>query len=676
MKETGRNVTIILKAVLCCAAVLLIAAALEVALFEWRSVYHPKTEQRYLLSNGEITDSPIEDRDSYLAAGETISEVDDSWINTYEDPVYYCFEFPSEFFNRVEIDLKESTEPEEMHDVPYTVIVHTVSDYGTDKYTYLDDRASWLLGSGVTEIKDVATGIWIVVERGDAERISELQFANRFVFNYERWLLLVAGVAAVVMLTVLRRVLLDRLHLVFLILATTFGLAILFSHGITPLSWDEQIHFSCIYQMSYTGEVPQTESYMAYTMLELPEGNTIEEHEKIASWADAHHDMATAVYTPKDYPYTTVFGRVGYLSEVLGMRISRLFGAGFFGQIYAGNLANLLMYVVVITLAIYLSAFGKRSMFFIAMLPVPLLLATAFSYDPHVNAFLLLGYALYTREYVSPEKLNYKRAIVTVLILAFAVIPKAVYFPLILLPGFLPKEKFRSGKERGIFMGLLFIVALVVASTFVLPTILAGSGGADVYSDPRRATANVSEQLSLVLHHPVKFAKLLFSNVLSWQLPWYLGMKSWTNFVYSGMYTGTGTYLIALIFAFLALTQGTMDAEEISAFRHRQGMNPGPLLSMKRFRIGAIILSLFAECLVWTAMYLAFNPVGAERIKGMQGRYLFPFVWLMLLVFFNKTIECRMKQRTYNTIIVAGGAFITFVTIYMVYWSGLWMNVL
>lgn len=662
MKEKKRNPKkYILEAVLTTVLVLLFAAAIEVVFFEWKSVRSPKIEHAYTLLDAELTEDPISGREHYLAAGETISETDDYSEHSYEDPVFYRFDFPSEFLNRLTLTLSD----EVRENVDYTVIVQTASTYGEEKFTWLDDTAAWILGGGVTELRDVSRAVYLEMERSDAEKITGVTFANRFVFNYERWLLLVAATAAVVILLFYRKVLMERLDMTFLILTTAFGISILFSHGITPLCWDEQIHFSCIYQMSYPGEVPQTESYTAYVTLELSRGNTIEEHEQLAAWADAHHDLGTAVYAPKNYPHTTIYGRVGYIFEALAMSLARLLGAGFSASIYLSNFTNLMMYVVLVTIALRLAAFGKRTMFFIALLPVPLLLATAFSYDAFTNAFLLLGYAIFSREYVSAEKLNYRRAGLSALMLSIGIIPKAVYFPLALLPAFLPAEKYRSKRERNLYLMLLLLLALLLAATFVLPTVLSGNGGADLYSDPRRASANTYAQLMLVLHHPLKYAKLLVGNILSWQLPWYLGMKAWTNFVYSGMYTGTGTYLIPLIFAFLALTQGAADLSDAG--------NTFP--SLKRFKIGAVLLSFLSECMIWSAMYLAFNPVGAERIKGVQGRYLFPFVWLMILLFWNKRTDCGLSKRTYHMILTGSASLITFLTCYMVYWSGMWMNV-
>lgn len=650
----------ILLILLSCLLILGFAAVIELLFFDGKSLRNPKVSVTYSLDQAERIENPIEGRASYLASGETISQVDDSWINTYEDPVYLRYNFQPNFFNRVMITSQADW------DIPYTVLVDTASDFGTDKYTYLDDKTSNLLGCGITEIRDVSKSVILIMEKTDADTLQGITFSNAIHFNYERWLLLVAGLVALSILTVFRKYFYERLHLAFLLLGLSFGVSILFSHGISPTSWDEQIHFNCIYQMSYVGEVPQTESYLAYSELRLPRVNTIDEQILVAKWADQHENVDSAERVAKNYPYTTVYGRVGYFLQAMTMRIARFCGAGFPAQIYLANLINLFFYIGLVTIAIKIAMLGKRTLFFIGLMPVPLLLASSYSYDAFVNALLLLGYAIYTREYVSREKVNYKRLGLAALVMTIGSIPKAVYFPLILLLAFLPGDKYESKKERRRWILFLLVIALLLAATFVLPTIMSGNGGSDLYSDPRRRAANTYEQLMLVLYHPLQYAKLLLGNILSWQLPWYLGMKSWTNLVYAGMYTGTGTYLVAIVLTFLALTQGSLDAEE-----HK---NTG--LDMRPIKVGGLILSLLSEMLVWTAMYLAFNPVGAERIKGVQGRYLFPYVFLMVLLFYNRKIECRLEKKTVNCLIVGAASFITFVTIYMVYYSGLWMNVL
>lgn len=660
----------ILCALLSIIIILGLAAVIELAGFERKSVLNPKVSVTYTTGQAERIENPIDGRGSYLASGETITQVDESWINHYENPVYLRYNFQPNFFNRVQLTLTTD------HEVPYTILVNTTSDFGTDKYTYLDDKASVLLQTGITEIKDVSKSVIIVMEEADAAQVSGVTFSNAIHFNYERWFLIIAILTAIAILTVFRSIFLDRLHLVFLILGLTFGISILFSHGITGLCWDEQIHFNCMYQMSYIGDVPQTESYLAYSNLQFPEVNTIDEQILLSQWADAHENMDTAERAPHNYPYTTFYGRVGYFVQAITMCIARAFGAGFTWQIYLANLANLLFYVILVSLAVKLCVIGKRTIFFIGLMPVPLLLATAFSYDAFVNSLLLLGYAIYTREYISKGAINYKRLGLAAGIMALGIIPKAVYFPVILMLAFLPKEKYQSVKERRRWVLILLIIVILLAATFVLPTIMSGNGGSDLYSDPRRTTANTYEQLMLILGHPLQYAKLLFGNILSWQLPWYFGMKSWTNLVYSGMYTGTGTYLVAIMLVFLAMTQGSADRYHLSDEDTETARTEAGELDMRPFKVGAVLLSFASELLIWTAMYLAFNPVGVERIKGLQGRYLFPFVFLMVMLFYNRKIECKMKKSTYNTIVIAATAFITSVTLYMVYYSGLWMNVL
>ena len=41
-------------------------------------------------------------------------------------------------------------------------------------------------------------------------------------------------------------------------------------------------------------------------------------------------------------------------------------------------------------------------------------------------------------------------------------------------------------------------------------------------------------------------------------------------------------------------------------------------------RGAALLLGFATLCLVWTALYLSFTPVGADVIRGVQGRYYLP----------------------------------------------------
>lgn len=653
------------------------ASALVELCFQAKSIINSKHHYEYALSEMEEVPNPVEGREVYQNNSEAVTPVGGSTRQSYEDPVFYKINLNAEYYNMLYVNVAASGEANsEMIDenIPYTVLVDTFSMYGGTSFIEKDDTALGVLGYGMTELNDKIKALYIEVDASDVDGITGIAVENRFRFDCERYLWIVAVVSALYLIIFCKKLMTKRLDIVFAVIGLTLGSALTFSHGIQLASWDEQIHFACIYQMSYFGQVDETEAYDLYYSLSVPGADTPEENLAIANWLDSK-DTSVAI-VEKDYPYTTAFGRVGYVFQAIGWKVCRLFGGSFSTCIYVSNIINMATYVLITALAVRLCKIGKKAMFFIGLLPVCLVLATAFSYDAFVNAFILLGYALFTREYTDKGLLNYKRLALMLGAFALGIIPKAVYFPLILLPACLPKEKFTGKKQRYIFFLILLGAALLLAATFVLPTLLSGSGGSDLYSDPRRSAANTYEQLMLVLHHPLKYAKLLISNIISWQMPYYFGTKVWGNFAYSGKYTGSGLWFVPVMLTFLSVTQGSTEAKENEfEIDDYSGKHVYHLSSMKWFKVTAVVLSFLSQCLVWTALYLAFNPVGAERIAGVQGRYLIPFAWLMMMLFYNRKIRCDLKELTYNRILVGSSAFIGVISIYAIYFSNTWYHV-
>lgn len=658
------NKKAIIRIILLTAGILLAAVLIEL-IMDARAIISPKITAAFEAAALEEVPDPTGGRERYQHNADVVTPVSGTARQSYEDPVYLRAPLDNAYYNRLVLTTDGS------ENLPYTVLLDTYSIYGQEKYTEKDDVAVAVLNGGVTEFSDKLENLYLMLDRSNVEKLRDLSVENRFVFHWQRFLLFLALTTAIGILVFCGQFLTKRLDLVFLILGLLFGVSYTFSHGITLNSWDEQVHYTCIYQMSFAGEAERSDAYEAYAGLAVPGGDTTEELTGIATWADS---VGTATGTmQKDYPYTTVFGRVGYIFQSLGMAIARLIGLSFSATIYVSNLCNMLCYVLITALAIRLCKIGKQAMFFLGLLPIQFVLACSFSYDAFVNAFLMLGYALFTREYVSEEPLSWKRVIPGLVVLSIGIIPKAVYFPVILLYLFLPKRKFADKKQRSLLFAIVIAAALALAMTFVLPTLMAGSGGTDLYSDPRRSAANASEQLKMIFSEPFKYARLLFSNIFNWQVPYYLGPKVWTNFAYAGKYTGTGLYLIPVFLCFLSITQGSMDNGENGTVALPEDRKLLGLLPMK---IGTVLTALLSECLIWTALYLAFNPVGAERIAGVQGRYLIPFAYLTMLLFYNKKIRCHLQLKTYNRIVIAGAAYIAFQAAYMIYFGDTWYQVI
>lgn len=657
------NKKIIIRIILLMAGIFFAALLIEL-IMDARAIISPKVTEQFEAAALEEVQDPTSGRERFQHHGEVVTPVSGTMRQSYEEPVYLKVPLDNAYYDRLVLRTDGS------ENLPYTVLLDTWSIYGQEKYIEKDDVAVAVLSGGVTEFSDKLENLYLLLDRSNVEKLQSLSVENRFVFHWPRFFLFLALTAAVGILVFARELLTKRLDLVFLILGLLFGISYTFSHGITLNSWDEQVHYSCIYQMSFAGDAQDSDAYEAYAGLSIPGGDTTEELTGISAWADSVSGSTGTMQ--KEYPFTTVFGRVGYIFQSLGMGLARLLGMSFSATIYFSNLCNMLSYVLIMALAIRLCKIGKQAMFFLGLLPIQFVLACSFSYDAFVNAFLMLGYALFTREYVSEELLSWKRVIPGLIVLSIGIIPKAVYFPVILLYLFLPKRKFTDKKQRLLLFAIVIVLALVLAMTFVLPTLLAGSGGADLYSDPRRSAANASEQLKMIFSEPLKYGRLLISNILDWQVPYHLGNKVWTNFAYAGKYTGTALYLIPVFLCFITVTQGSMDNGENDTAALPEDRKWLGLLPMK---IGIVITAFLSECLIWTALYLAFNPVGAERIAGVQGRYLIPFAYLTMLLFYNKKIKCHLTLSTYNRIVIGGAAFITFLSAYMVYFGDLWYQV-
>lgn len=641
--------------------VFLLATSLELIL-ETPSLVRPKVMQTFEAGKLEKVTNPVEGRELYHLNADLVEPVRGTERQTYEDPVWIQVPLDGAYYNHFYMGLSGED------NIPYTLILDMLSIYGEYKYSEVDDTAVAVIGQGVSHIGGKIRNVYVQMDRKNLPALTNIIVSNHTDLNWRRWLLFLPLMTAIYLLIFGRGLIEKRLELVFLILGILFGTAYTFSHGITLNGWDEQVHYSCIYQMSYLGGVDQSDANSMYENLMVPGSDTSEELTDISAWVNSKAKVSGS--QPKDYPFTTVFGRVGYVFEAMAMGIARLFGGPFAAMIYICNLANMLVYVLITTIAIKHCRIGKPIMFFMALMPIQFVLACAFSYDGFVNAFMMLGFALFTEEYVDRGPVNYKRLACGLLAMGLGIIPKAVYSPAILIFALLPKRKFENTtnpkKERRKLLAVCLIAALLLAATFILPTLMSGSGGTDLYSDPRRAAANVSEQLKLVFSHPFAYAGLLLDNIFKSQAPYYLGTKVWTNFAYAGKYTGTALWLVPAFLTFITLTQAETE----------EGLLPQDEKGFCLVKAGGLILAFLSECLVWTALYLAFNPVGEERIAGVQGRYILPFAYVISLLFYNRRVHTGLSKRSYHMIIVAGAAYVMFQAAYVIYFGCGWYNVI
>lgn len=76
----------------------------------------------------------------------------------------------------------------------------------------------------------------------------------------------------------------------------------------------------------------------------------------------------------------------------------------------------------------------KRLLCVLGMMPLMIYQSTVYTYDITVIAFLILGMCILVREFIrKEEKFQYRWRIAFILCMVLGCLPKAVYFPMILL---------------------------------------------------------------------------------------------------------------------------------------------------------------------------------------------------------------------------------------------------
>ena len=353
---------------------------------------------------------------------------------------------------------------------------------------------------------------------------------------------------------------------------------------------------------------------------------------------DHDHSPQSGYLQEKNYEIITVkekssdfvdYSKRAYLPQAFGLKLGRTVGLPFLQTIWLGKFFNLLVYSLIFSLSIKYAKFGKRALLCVGLLPTSLFLAASYSYDAFVTAFLMLGLVMILNELADREaELNWKCITVGVFAMILGSFSKAVYIPLLLLLCFIPKEKFRNGKQRK------FFVLTVMMSSFVLPALGNVVGNIDTAGDSRGGNTSVTRQIMYILGAPFAYIKLLLETMANSVGEYFLGYKSRTFFGYMGG-NRENLYLLSVV---------------LTVFVTVTGENKIRLNRKMKIMMGVILTGVAA--LIWTALYLDFTPVGAEMINGVQPRYYIPLMFPVMLLFSSDRIKCEINELRYNRIVL------------------------
>ena len=521
----------------------------------------------------------------------------------------------------------------------YTISTKEINEFGKIEKEKYSDTVNSFFSDFHTNLGKKVKSIKITMEKSEGEELTGVFLSNRFEINKYR--MIFAFISLLLLYCAFfERVFIKKAEWYFVGVSLMFGLLIISLAQTTCVSWDEQIHFQRVYELSGGKNTRWSEAAKLIVDRTNLKCNTKAEFAQLRSYMDEKGEEYI-LEKRREVPSFS-YQEVAYLPMALFFSLGKGLGLSFSSLFSFGKLGNLFTYIFVMFWAIRLAKSRKMFVAFIAMMPTTLLQASSYTYDGVVFSFLTLGCVLWCREkFFESEKYHTLSVIGAIIFFAAGSLAKAIYIPLVLLLLLLPQPGTRSRKEKILFRAGIVIVFTLVMMTFVLPTVSNTMARNLSYGgDARGGDTSVVRQIMSMVKNPWASIKLMIGNVLALDNFRNLGSMESANFFFGNLmflnFSSWGTLgdkwclLLLPILTILILCQET-GSSQILKCRLRE----------KIWMWGILLVTVF---LIWGAMYLSFTPVGATVIAGVQARYYLPLLYFGVLLLTNTKIQIQISQ--------------------------------
>lgn len=422
-----------------------------------------------------------------------------------------------------------------------------------------------------------------------------------------------------------RRTLGRKPEVFFLIICILMGSTIAIMEPAKMLSWDEPIHYRRAIDYSYLGETRLTEEDLHFV------DGTGEDTTDALSEQDEWHAAQDELYRQglASRPVTKIDLKSFWpVFSGIGLYIGRVLGCSYYQIMALGRLFNAVAYAIIGYFAIRRLKYGKMLLAAVLMIPECVFLASNYSYDPGVTVFIALGLSYCFAEWQEPgQKMKWQNALIMTVSLFLGCIAKTIYFPILLLPLFMKREKFSNRREPRCYIILILAAMLLLILSFTVPFVFSDGTGDTRGGDD----VNAFGQVHFILQNPLRYADILYRFFRQYLDPFMLHSFV-THFAYLGISPEWVIYLILL---------------GVLAFTDKDGTDYGiPGIRISRWVMMAILCGIMV--LVATSMYIAFTPVGLDTVNGCQPRYMLPLFFPGLMLIGSQKMVNRMNKTLYN----------------------------
>lgn len=548
-------------------------------------------------------------------------ELKDGYYVTTDDDAYIIFEGQDKYVNKLSFD--------------YIADSDFTWDYQVKSDTYQlsqSNSVSRIINLTVRKVRvDNPSTIKISFHNKNL-KVNNFKISNRLSISYERVLLMTFTIFLLIILVKYFSYFKNNIDKTFVLIGFLMGITMTL---LTPIhlvtSSDDQVHFHKAYTILDGTKSKWSYSGRYFNHLVIGGHGNYRSNEEIRLYKKflIKNDTKKSTIKLENQDSNLDYNELIYLPFSFGYKIARLFGFNFVNSLYVSKLFNLIFYLAIMFFAIRISPYFKKLIFIIGLLPANIYLASQFSYDSTITAGVMISIASLLK-IKSKKKVDLKYLLIFILGIIWASLPKVIYAPLLLLFLLIPNDWFANRKQARIVKIGICILFLVLMSIFVIPVLTSTASG-----DSRVANTSVSLQLKYILMHPINYIKLLLKETIYNFDNMFFGFDTFSLMGYLNRNThifDLSNFVLLVLILYVTFT----DTVEESFLD-------------KKFKIALAILLVMIWCLIWTALYLQWTPVGHNSIEGVQSRYFLPLLFPLLILFvpYGKKKKVDVKHYIY-----------------------------
>lgn len=313
------------------------------------------------------------------------------------------------------------------------------------------------------------------------------------------------------------------------------------------------------------------------------------------------------VYT--EFTNTALYSPVCYISQLPGVIISKALNFPLAGIYYAGRICNLIFYCIFVYLALGIIPFFRLPLLLLAIMPMSLSLAGAYTCDVAVLGFNFIWISMILRFITDSSEKQFKIYLPAFMLLAFLISLTKSYILLLPLIFLIAPSKFKNIKYyAGFMLGVIFAALSGCLLWYFM------SKGLTLNMND--TVANSALQAQFIKSHPFLYIGILLKTFIV-KTPrliiTMIGVLGWQDTKLD--------WITYIIYPFLIYFAVYSDKFQFT------------LCKWQKYLI--ILTTLVGVVLTYTSLYLMWSPVGNSVVLGLNGKYFIPLVLPCLLLFKN-----------------------------------------